>query len=323
MPDRLFQQIYDNLAHKVLIEVKYSLFVDKMLSYHSDSLEEELAQAFNSGGDKGFKADFFEGYKILHSDKNLKLFQEKFGLKSSLFDILVLEKKWKRIQEKSDLEKWTAGCYYSADDFKDFNHPVLDFKTFGMAIESPENLEPYEHESLHAIKKIYSKNYFLNDWEHKIYEKEEMRMKVEYEILDELLCEMVTGKNKKEIIDNLKERYMFSERKFIYDYLNYNKKQKKIVWRWLDPVTKSIDEVVRAADWIHGFLGPRMMVPLFFSLGSTIFEIKRNEFHSPFNDVLELREFLEESLIRNVRRNWIKDVLSKKGFRDKTEHLNK
>ncbi|MBU2589640.1 MAG: hypothetical protein KKF52_01785 [Nanoarchaeota archaeon] len=301
---------------KTLFELNYGDLLNKMFSYSSDNLQEELTDALNHNigykRNKKIEPKDLDGYVELHTELKRNSFEELFGLRSTLFDIQLPEKNFEKVKKATNLDKWAGGAYYPKENFSDFDHDYLIFKKLGMAIEGPEVYSSYNHESLHAIRNIYSKNHsMLNKWNYKKYKREELLVKIEYALLDELLCQMATNKGKKEVIEDLKDLYLPSMRKEAYEAINSTREENKKIWGWSKDIKKRIIKVVEASYWLNIYFNQTTLVPLFLSFGPTISEISNKEFYSPFTDIIHLERDLYD---REIEADEIREKIIEKGY---------
>jgi len=160
-------------------------------------------------------------------------------------------------------------------------------------------LELYDHEALHAARRIYSKNrnilsHYPNSKEHNQFA---LRARLEMMILSELLCRICTGRSEEAVVKNLKEQYIPRGQDLICSLSCVTEEQKPGIKQMLAPTKDRTGRIVEAAFWLAGCLGLNAMVPLSFALGPTSKETISGIFISPFFDIVDLARRLDEKKI--------------------------
>jgi len=179
-----------------------------------------------------------------------------------------------------------------------------------MSIENGTRSSIYPHEALHAAKDVYSKSP-LRIWHCNKYGKKELTTKVESELLEEIVCGAYIFLSKRTVAEDMVKKYLPLYRKRTYSLTEYDPKEKKRIWRWLNYLKKLTGEVVNTTYCLKTFFESDILVPLFFSLGPTWQEISSERFESPFMDVINLLGNLDD---RTISKNEIEEAIRKKGY---------
>lgn len=314
MHPRIFHQISENLEDRAYVDVFHAKDLEEMFNYKSENLEQDILEAINllvlEEGSKKFKPKDFDGFVPLHTETKRDYFEELFGLKSTLYDIQVSKRFWKKFCKRMHLDSWEGGMLYHASYFENFNHPHFHFNKFGFAIESPDVPVVYNHEALHAARGIYARNYHaLAEWEDRKYASPEIKAKLEYSLLDELLAYMATNLSRDFTLSNLKVFYLPELAKYTYLAAEYTNKEK--CSRLSKYVKKKLKKVVDTAYWLNENLSLDIITPLFLSIGPTVDEIKKKRFYSPFNDVINLGKNFDD---RKLDFGQVEEKIVEKGY---------
>lgn len=288
MKKRLFRQIKENLEHKAIVNNINNYLLDRFFSYKSDNLQEELTQALNLLTKKEVKIEHLDGYRLMHESFSSH-FENTFGFRNVLYSLYLPKKKAKKIWDKLDLEDWSAANYFNKNFFTSFFHHSLYFDRFGLALQNTTSFQTFEHEGIHALQPLCLRFKDALDLNPNRYDRQLIMTYVETELMDEILCFMMSLEPKDNINDYLKTNYIPSYRKAVYKCSTYSKNEKRGIRRWIKSIEKNVDEIVEASFSIQENFSEELLypslIPLFFSMRPTSAEIQSKRYFSPFIDV--------------------------------------
>ena len=317
LEERLFHCLENNLHHRDEIIQHYGKMFNDMrdISFKKDFSSEFAAVLNKYHGHSQLKADDFYGYELMHIENNYIPFEQKHGIMSFLFGIVLPEKKWKKILKKLGWEKWACGMFVPAGHFRNCGHLELNYYTFGFTLGNGHGI--YGHEALHACRQLYSYNCsFIDGYGNKInYGPDELRARCEYTFIDEMHACLSNNWGITDLKKVLKTKYWNLETKTIgslaKDVWPISTDKKKNLRTAVNPVFMGLVSAIEACFYLKQMLEPDVLTPLFYALGPTADEVREKEFPSIFADIRLWAKLLEKDVIRP---NMIRSELQKKGY---------
>ncbi|MDI6737146.1 MAG: hypothetical protein QME12_01360 [Nanoarchaeota archaeon] len=317
LEERLFHCLENNLNHKDgTIQLYSKMFEGLRDAFLKKDFSSELADVLNKYHGKDVLAGKDLGeYEPMHIENNYAPFQQRHGILSFLFGIVLPEKKWKRVLKKLKWQKWASGLFVSAGNFSNCGNTELRCQTFGLALGSGHGI--YGHEALHANRQFYANNFFLIDgYGSEInYSPEELKARCEYRFIDEMHAFISDNWEIRGMKNTLKTQYWPSEIKTIYSLVKgiwpISSARKNKLKNAVKPVFAELDSTIDACFYLKQRLDPFVLTPLFYAIAPTADEIRQKEFPSIFADIRLWAGLLEKDVIRP---NMIRTELQKKGY---------
>jgi len=297
MKKRLLSNITENLVSKATIVNAHNHQLERMFSYESDRLQEELAEALSLIKYK-VKPEDIEDYKFLHTICKRQDFERRYSIMPTLYNIGFKTNKWQKLRKKLG-QGSSSGVYYNHLFFNSYHHKELLFNVYGLSVEEMANMEDeYDHEALHAARHIYCRNWSqIRTIPAKFDDESTLRARIEARLLDEITCFTLTRKNLESIVSDLTKIYLPQERKSFYEKKQWPKMEKLAARRTFMQIKKSLKETVEASFFLINNLNSSIAAPLILSIGPTKREIGIGEYKSPFDDIVNWARLVDEKKI--------------------------
>lgn len=310
LEQRLFHCIEKNLVQKEQVMDSYSKLFEKMCEVsEKEDIGNDIVLALNAyKKEANITAEDIAGFSLLHTKKDIDLFQHKFMMYPFLFGIILPDDKWALLKKKLKEVKWAGGLFIPAFHFSAKGR--MHFDAFGFSVGTSSGI--FQHEALHANRRLCSANCIWLDGYHEnpAYSDDHWRARVEYNFLDELLPFVHDDISMNETESWLHGKYWNAEMQAIASYFTAGNTRKHVK-RILKSVKKSIPDAVKYSYRLKNRLSPEVLAPLFYSLGTTPDEAGNNEFYSAFADIALWVQLLDNG---TVNQQMIRSEVQKKGY---------
>ena len=291
MIEKILGHIEQNLVKNDTIVNGYSDLAKAMLNHKKRNMEHILAEALSNIGVKIFPEDI-EGWKIVHKNKYVKQYEQKFDLMPMLFALYLPEQKYLAFLKKNRIGDSIA-IYLSRAFFDKYNtYAPLYFNIFGLALFREMSKVNYYHESLHQARYFYSRAWkFFKNFE-KTDNIDLIKLKVESTLFDEITAYCLSSNNKKYVLDVLidEKSYLSEIKKECYSLKKWNKKVKLQLRKYFMSLKKCLPEVVDASYYLKSCLPLKYLSKVYLSVEPTWQECALNKYDSIFDEVLWLAD---------------------------------